>query len=348
MAGRTTKRTGVAPTLSDVAKAAGVSPMTVSRVVNRDPGVKATTRARVNDAISALNYAPNTAARALVGATRIRIAVIHGNPSAAYLSEVLLGALEEASRTDVQLVLEKCDIAAAADTAHRLAKLSPDGVILPPPFGDAADLLHLLKAARTPTAVIGSASPPKSVFAVGIDDAAAAREMTAHLIALGHTRIGFIIGNPNQTASATRFKGYQDALKAAGIPYDPELAAQGDFTYRSGLRAAHRLLRAKPRPTAIFASNDDMAAAAVAAAHTSHLEAPEDLSVCGFDDTALATTTSPELTTIRQPVAEMAQAAVAMLTRARRRAATADASPPEHAIFPHLLIRRKSVGPPPL
>ena len=131
--------------------------------------------------------------------------------------------------------------------------------------------------------------------------------MTDHLIGLGHRRIGFIVGSANQTASALRREGYCAALAAAGIAELPELIRQGDFTYRSGLARANALLDLADPPTAIFASNDDMAAAVVAAAHWRHLDVPRDLSVCGFDDTAMATTILPELTTVRQPIAEMAQ-----------------------------------------
>ncbi len=341
------RRAGTAPTIRDVAKAAGVSPMTVSRVINRDQNVQPATRERVKTAIGALNYVPNAAARTLAGAVRTRIALLYGNPSAAYLSEVLVGSLEEASRSDVHLVLVKSDDGDIDKIVRQLVTQRLDGVILPPPFCDFTKLASALRTARMPTVALATASPHKEIFAVAIDDTEASREMTAHLIHLGHQRIGFIVGNANQTASAKRLDGYKLALEKAGIAYAPELVAKGDFTYRSGLRAAQKLLRAMPRPTAIFASNDDMAAAAVAAAHARHLEVPKDLSVCGFDDTALATTISPMLTTIRQPVAAMAQTAVAMLAAADHSRRQGGALEPEHKVFAYQLIRRKSDAPPP-
>jgi len=317
--------------------------MTASRVINKDANVRPETRERVNAAIAALNYAPNSAARLLAGAARTRIALLYGNPSAAYLSEVLLGCLSEASRSDVQLMLVRCDdgLDPTAVAARVLAD-RPDGVILPPPFCDVPEIVERLLSAGIATVVLATGAPAAGAYGVTIDDALAAAEMTRHLLGLGHRRIGFIGGAANQTASARRLEGYRLALREAGLPADEALVAQGDFSYRSGLVAAGQLLAVSPRPTAIFASNDDMAAAAVAAAHRLHLEVPGDLSVCGFDDTALATTISPELSTVRQPVAEMAQAAVEMLAIAARRRRHGETAAPERRLFRHEIVRRQS------
>jgi LacI family transcriptional regulator len=166
--------------------------------------------------------------------------------------------------------------------------------------------------------------------------------MTAHLISLGHQRIGFVIGHPNQTASARRLAGFKAAIADKGAQDGAELLVQGMFTYRSGLDAAEILLNLEHRPTAIFASNDDMAAAAVAIAHRLGLDVPGDLTVAGFDDTALATTIWPELTTVRQPIAGMAEEAVQFLVRQIR--ALRDGAPeaPEHVVMDFSLIRRQS------
>jgi LacI family transcriptional regulator len=189
---------------------------------------------------------------------------------------------------------------------------------------------------------LASGAAPQGASAVTIDDREAAADMTRHLLALGHRRIGFIGGAQNQFASSRRLEGYRQAVSEAGLEVDEALIVPGDFTYRSGLAAADRLLDLAPRPTAIFASNDDMAAAAVAAAHRRHLDVPGDLSVCGFDDTALATTISPELTTVRQPVSEMAQAAVEILAAAARRRRQGQADQPEQRLFPYEIVRRQS------
>jgi LacI family transcriptional regulator len=171
--------------------------------------------------------------------------------------------------------------------------------------------------------------------------------MTQHLLELGHRRIGFIKGHPNQTASEQRLAGYRAALEAADVEFDPDLIAQGYFTYHSGLAASDQLLDLKNAPTAIFASNDDMAAAAISVAHRRGLDVPADLTVAGFDDTALATTMWPELTTIRQPVADMSRRAVLILLAAIRRKNEGQPDKPASEVMAFDLIRRNSDGPPP-
>lgn len=337
---RKTTRGGGAPTIADVARLAGVSPMTVSRVINADASVRPTTRESVKVAIAALNYAPNPAARSLAGAAQLRIALLHSNPSASYLSEFLMGSLDSAGRSDIQLVIEKCEIGDhEIAVVERLIRRNIDGVVLPPPLCDSGEVLERLIAAGVPTVAVATGRAPEQVGSVRIDDRGAARAMTRHLLDLGHRRIGFVIGNPNLSASAERLEGYREALATRGIAPDEALLAQGLFTYRSGLDAAERLLDAA-RPTAIFASNDDMAAATVAVAHRRGLDVPRDLSVCGFDDSALATTIWPELTTIRQPIAAMSQAAIELLVATLR--AARDRKPERHLLLDYTLVRRES------
>jgi LacI family transcriptional regulator len=189
---------------------------------------------------------------------------------------------------------------------------------------------------------VATGRPPVDLSAVSIDDRQAAYEMTRHLIALGHARIGFVKGNPNQTASAKRFEGYVAAMQEAGLKIEDELIAQGYFTYRSGLDAAEHILSLIDPPTAIFASNDDMAAATVAIAHRNGLDVPGDLTVCGFDDSSLATTIWPELTTIRQPISAMSRAAVEVLVRRLKGRKGQKTQSVEHLVLDHALIRRQS------
>lgn len=317
--------------------------MTVSRVINGETNVKPSTREAVNAAIAALNYSPNPAARSLAGAQPIRIGLLYSNPSAAYLSEFLVGSLDYASRANIQLVVEKCDAGEQAeDAARRLLLNGIEGIVLPPPLCDSEQLLAVLREADGLGVTVASGHPAPGLSAVGIDDHRAAFDMTRHIAALGHQRIGFIIGNPNQTASALRLAGYRDAMASVGLPVPEELVEQGLFTYRSGLDAAEKLLAVTDPPSAIFASNDDMAAATVAVAHRRGLDVPSDLTVCGFDDTELATTIWPELTTIRQPITDMALAAVELLVKEirGRRAGSPDA--PRHIQLDFKLVRRQS------
>ena len=336
------------PTVADVARLAGVSPMTVSRVINAETNVLPVTRNKVREAIATLGYVPNPAARSLAGGQQCRIAVLHANPSAAYLSEFLMGSLAQASLVDAQLVVEYCEVGERPDTlVKRLATHRVDAVLLPPPLCDNSDLLAALNAAGVPIAQIATGRPVDFANALTIGDEMASYAMTRHLIALGHARIGFVAGAANQTSSMARRAGYERALAEAGLFASPNHVVQGDFTYRSGLDAAEALLAIRPRPTAIFASNDDMAAAAVAVAHRHHLDVPGDVSVCGFDDTAMATTIWPELTTIRQPIADMARRAMALLAESVRGRAPAHDQAVRHIQLDFELIYRSSDGPPP-
>lgn len=340
---RRRRRTQSAPTAADVARAAGVSLMTVSRVINGEANVVEATREKVLDAVRLLGYVPNSAARSLAGGRQCRIALLHSNPSAAYLSEFLVGTLEEASATDAQLIVERCDGTESADAlvarlkAHRI-----DAVLLPPPLCDDRALCDALRTRAMPMVQIATGRPVDFAHAVTIDDEEAARVMTRHLIARGHRRIGFISGNANQTASRLRRQGYQRALEEAGLPVDPELLAEGDFTYRSGLVAAEALLALSARPSAIFASNDDMAAAASAVAHRHGLDVPRDVSIVGYDDTPIATTVWPELTTIRQPIQEMARLGTRLLIEAVLHGRAGEAFAVRHERLDFELVARAS------
>ena len=338
-----------APTISDVAARAGVSPMTVSRVINAKSNVRSETRKRVETAIAELNYAPNAAAQVLAGGEEIRIGLLYYNPSFAYLSELLVGSLDQASRSNVQLVVEKCDDAdeALVAIAH-LIKGRVDGIVLPPPLSDSADVVAAIEGAGLPMVAVATSRAPSWAMSVSIDDREAAYEMTRHLVVQGHKRIGFITGNPDQTASSERLAGYRAALAELGLSEAAELIAPGLFSYRSGLDAADLLLNLKEPPTAIFAANDDMAAATVGVAHRRGLDVPGDLTVCGFDDTALATTIWPELTTIRQPVIEMSRIAIELLVEAIRTAKGGGerTAVPAHVLAAYTLVRRQSDAPP--
>ncbi|MCP1469260.1 LacI family transcriptional regulator [Sphingobium sp. OAS761] len=311
--GRASRRGRGAVTVSEVAARAGVSPMTVSRVINGGKNVRSATREVVETAITDLGFSPNLAARRLAAGENRRVGLLYSNPSAAYLSEFLVGSLDEARRSDVQLIVEKCDVGSEVAAARHLLESRIDGLILPPPLCNSRELVDLVRKERIPAVAVASGRPIEGISSVNIDDFDAARAMTDYILSLGHRRIGFIEGSPDQAASGRRREGYIAALAGAGIDEDPMLIAPGLFTYRSGLVAAERLLDLAEPPTAIFASNDDMAAATVAAAHRRAIDVPRQLTVCGFDDTALATTIWPELTTIRQPIADMSCAALRML-----------------------------------
>jgi LacI family transcriptional regulator len=179
-----------------------------------------------------------------------------------------------------------------------------------------------------------------------MDDVAAAREMTEHLADLGHTRIGFIMGDPRYGAAPARREGFVAAMKARGLRVDEAWIRDGDFTFESGHRAAAALLALPERPTAIFASNDDMALGALAAAAEADLSVPGDLAIAGFDDSPVSRLSRPQLTTIRQPLVEMSTLATKMLISGVARNSAAEQRPPRDELLPFTLIHRASTAPP--
>lgn len=346
---KTGRRKGTAVTIHEVARRAGVSPMTVSRVMNGKDNVHQATRDAVMRVVCDLNYMPNPAARTLAGAQGTRVALIYANPSASYLSELLVGALDGAHRKGIQLVLDRwgeLKPTAERQAARNLSK-GVAGVILPPPLCESKSISEEFVEAAIPVVAVATGRFRGDVSCVRIDDFAASQEMTRHLLQAGHRRIGFIKGHPNQTASERRYAGFEAAMEEAGIGIDPALVQQGYFTYRSGLEAAEALLSGKQPPTAIFASNDDMAGAVISVAHRRGFEVPRDLSVVGFDDTPTATTVWPELTTVRQPIAAMAEVAIDLLLREIRRSNEGQELQPVDHVVEHELIKRGSVTSPP-
>ncbi len=329
--------------IDDVARRAGVSIKTVSRVVNHEANVSEATRAAVTEAVQALSYRPNMFARGLASERSFLIGLLYDNPSAGYVAGLQLGALARCREAGYHLVVEHLDAEGSnlAQAVHALLMESRlHGVILTPPLCDAPAVLEALTRANTRFVRIAPEQYLSGAMTVSIDDHKAAQDMTAYLIGLGHRRIGFIKGHPGHGASHARFDGHRDALGKAGLPFAPELCVPGFFSYQSGMEAAEKLLSLKKRPTAIFASNDDMAAAVLATAQRYHLKTPEDLSVAGFDDSLVAQVVWPRLTTCRQPIKEMSAEAVSMLIQK-----AFDDAPLERRLE-HELVVRESTAPP--
>lgn len=331
-------------TIIDVAAKAGVSAMTVSRVINGRSGVSAATREAVEQAIAELSYVPNVAARSLVTSAELRIGVVYSNPSAAFMSELLTGVFEEASIHGARLVLLKGEGGrppAEAELA-RFAASGLSGILLAPPLGEAPVVMRTLGRAGVPIAAIGAYHVPGATC-VRIDDRRAAYEMTRHLLDLGHRRFGFVVGNPDQAASAERRAGMEDAVR--DVADAAVQLVQGDFSYASGLAAGEELLDGPAPPTAVFASNDDMAAAIVSVAHRRQLDVPRQLTVVGFDDTTAAVTLWPPLTTVHQPVRRLAAEALALVATEARGAPKTRAR--RDRVLEHEIVKRSSTGAPP-
>ena len=329
-------------TLYDVARVAKVSPTSVSRVINGNKRVGDAIRERVLAAIEELKYEVNVAARVARGGS-LRIGLLYSNSSTAFLTHLLVGATDRCSLNGAQLLLQTC---AGQDgwreAVDRLIADKVSGILLTPPLCDYAPLLDLLAGLDMPTVAVATASPTRSTATVRIDDYEGALSMMQHLIALGHRDIAFIQGDPSHTPALQRYRAYLEAMKAASIEVRAEWIAEGMFTYRSGIAAARYLLGLSRRPSAIFACNDDMAAAVVAVAHGLQLDVPDDLAVCGFDDTPLATTLWPSLTTVHQPLREMGQVAVDLVFEQIRRQRKGLAAYVEHKLLPYRLMERQS------
>jgi LacI family transcriptional regulator len=329
-------------TVWDVASKAGVSAMTVSRVINGNTSVSEKTREKVTRVLKELNYQVNVAARAARIGT-LRVGLLYSNPSAAFLSAFLVGALGECGRSGAHLILENCDNLRSQQKAiERLVENGADGILVPPPLCDSRTAIRQLSELGIPTLAVATARPSNKMSAVRIDDYDGAKTMTTYLLQQGHTDIGFIKGDPEHTPAQLRYQAFIDTMRDAGYEVPAGRVAQGMFTYRSGLAAARELLSQSTRPSAIFASNDDMAAAVIAVAHGMHLQVHDDIAVCGFDDTPVATTVWPELTTIHQPITEMASSAVALLIEHIRSQRSGHSYTPRHELMPFTLVERES------
>lgn len=333
------------PTISDVANHAGVSPMTVSRVLNSENKVKAATKERVLNAIKALNYEPNISARALAGKRNYNIGLIYTEPSGFYWSELLVGILEGLSHVGHQLrvhklprKLQKKDL----EAFDNFVKRRVDGLIVPPPLSDERRLRDILIDEDKPYILLSGLNARGQSKRVCIDDYAAAKAITKHLIGLGHKRIAHISGDMEQYSSNERVRGYKEALTEAGIALDDKLIRGGDFSYLSGQVASRALLEEGNRPSAIFAANDDMAAASIAVAMANGLSVPLDVSIAGFDDSPLAQALSPKLTTVQQPITDMAGQAVDSLLKLLIGKEGDD----QKILMPHKLVIRESTAAP--
>ncbi len=327
----------MAVTIEDVSRRAGVSIKTVSRVLNKEKYVAAATRDRVLLAVADLGFHPNLAARALGGKRSFQIGLIYDNPSPYFAQNIQAGVRARCMEEGYRMIAQPCDAGSAdlvAEIQGLIDQVKLDGVILTPPFTERSDVRLLLAKRGLRYAMTSPAEIDASVPCAFIDQAEAAKVMTAHLIALGHKRIGFVMGDRKYASSERRFEGFCQALADAEIELDMRLIQRGAYNFESGSQAAKALLALDVPPSAIFASSDDMAAGVLAAAHHLGVMVPGQLSVAGFDDTDLAAVVWPPLTTIHQPVRDLGYAAADLLLRAN--------AEPEQRQLPFKLVMRGS------
>lgn len=308
-------------TIDDVAALAGVSIKTVSRVVNNEPNVRPATREKVEAAIAELDYRPNLSARSLAGNRSYLLGLIYGQPGAHYVLDIQEGVLEICRPQGYELIVHPANHRAPDlldEVRELILEKRVDGVMLTPPLSDNMDVIAALKKMNIPFVRVAPTEDKAASPYVETNDQEASYDMTCQLIAMGHSRIGFICGHPDHRAVSLRYEGYKAALIENQLPLDPALVAVGDNNFESGEVCAKQLLQAKHKPTAIFAATDDMAAGVMMAAHQLGFAIPGQLSVAGFDDTPVAHQIWPSLTTIRQPIRQMARKATDLLLKQLR------------------------------
>ncbi len=305
-------------TIRDVAKRAGVSLQTVSRVVNKESSVRPSTRVRVQKAIEELHYTPDLSARSLRSAKAYAIGLVYDNPNSHYVISAQNGALAVCRETGFGLQIHPCD-----STLPHLAEQLLDlvrrsrlaGLVLAQPLSDRTELIrHLTENEVHLVRIISATTDPEDGCpCVYVDDRGATYEIIEHLIRLGHHRIGFLRGGRQHQSSSERFKGYADALHDYGMQFDEALVVEGDFSFDDGFRGARKLLALPDRPTAIFGSNDEIAAGALNAARSLRMEVPHDLSIAGFEDSPFSQQSWPSLTTARQATQDIVAHATRLL-----------------------------------
>jgi LacI family transcriptional regulator len=305
-------------TIRDVAKHAGVSFKTVSRVINAEPFVKETTRKKVQAAIDELGYVVSLPAKRLSSGQSYTLGLIFHNASWHYIQDVQKGVIETARKFGYHTLMHPCDVRRAEDIDEILTMLSQrlvDGLIFTPPADNAQSLIQKLGELDFPFICLSPKDRDNIRLYVTTSDRQGAFEMTQYLIRLGHIRIGFIHGPAEQYAPHDRFLGYKQALADSGIKFNADIVAYGNDYYESGQIATQKLLTHNPQPTAIFSNNDEMAAGAIAAIFEAGLRVPQDISVAGFDNIPLAAQIWPPLTTVEQPIFEMASHATTHLVK---------------------------------
>ena len=302
-------------TIHDVAARAEVSIKTVSRVLNKEPTVRNSTRDRVLKAADALDYEPHPQARGLKGRLTHSIGLLYENPQEfSYVQKALEGVFDACRSRNLSLLLRPCpERVVVGDVRRFVLQTRVDGVVLLAPLSDHPDIVAMLKELGIPMAQVSPGVAAADTISVNPRDREASEQLTEHVISIGHRRIGFIEGDPRHGSSHKRLNGFLASMRKHGLDSGGHLISQGFFTFDSGKQAASQLLRRHPSPTAIIASNDDMAAGAIVAAREMGLDVPGDVSVVGFDDSPIASHTWPALTTLRQPISEMASTAALRL-----------------------------------
>lgn len=337
--------TAESPSIREVARRAGVSVATVSRVINATGPVREETRSRVLACVEALGYVPHSAARSLSLRRTQHIGVVLPDLHGEFFSELIRGIDRAARRAGYHVLIsgshsDADEIEAVLRALHGRV----DGLILMP-MGLQPDVRRARLPRRLPIVLLNDADPDTEHDSIRIDNRGGARSATEHLIDLGHRRIAVVRGPEDNSDAAERLAGCRDALAARGVPFDPDWLLEGDFREESGYRAGTILARSASPPTAVFATNDSMAIGCLAALREGGLAVPGDVALVGFDDIPIARFLDPPLTSVRVAIAELGSRAIARLL------ATIDGAPGaarHHEILAATLVVRASTSPVPV
>lgn len=329
-------------TIYDVAREAGVSMATVSRVVNNNPNVKPQTRKKVFEAIERLGYRPNAVARGLASKRTTTVGVVIPDISNSIFSEVARGIEDIANMYHYNIILCNSDKRKEKEirVINTLLEKQVDGLLF---MGGAVteDHLQAFQTSQVPIVLCGTSDEHNSMPSVDIDHQAAAYDSVKLLIDNGHRKIGMISGTLQDPANGfARYQGYKQALEEAGIPFSENLVRIGNYKYESGYEVMKYFLELADRPTAIFAATDEMAIGAIHAIQDYGLRVPEDISVISVDNIRMASMVRPELTTVAQPMYDIGAVSMRLLTKLMKK----EPVDLEKVVLPHEIIHRKSVA----
>jgi len=337
---------GSPSTIHDVAKAAGVSARTVSRVINDLPRVSPQTRERILQVIRELSFSPNLRARALANNRSYLLGLVHTDPNSENVDQVHRGLFRECLKHQYEVIAHpiEADLDPVEDVLSFVRRSRVDGLVVMAPSSEDPRLAQALYENRIASVAVAAAPLPHFGLMLVSREREASAQVAAHLIELGHRQIGFISGPLDQLSATERQQGFASALQASGISLPTERVVEGDYSFESGVACARRLLERPPRPSAIYACNDRMAAGVLTVAVELGIRVPEQLSVVGFDNTYLASVLNPALTTIDRPLSELGRRAGEWLVAAQ----TARAESEQHIEHADLkLVVRRSTAPAP-
>ncbi|AFT96344.1 LacI family transcriptional regulator [Alteromonas sp. I10] len=335
----------MAATIKSVAEMAGVSIKTVSRVINKEGTVKPDTLQRVEEAIKALKYTPNKAARDLASKGASVLGYVYDNPNAYYIIDMQKGILDVCRKNNFELLIHPCD-ASSKNIAKELVDMVDTaqlaGLILSPPLSEMPEVLSELDQNQISYVRIlsGDGLFPSPLPYVLVNDFKAAYDITEHLISQGHKNIAFIAGEEIHKSTIERLNGYKAALEKAGIAIDESLIIKGTYSFETGVKSSETLLAMSPHPTAVFACNDEIAAGTLFGARMKGVDVPQELAIAGFENSPFSRQTFPPLTTASQPTNEIAQhAAASLIQYLRAKKAKAAHDNLNHTFIPELVVR---------